>query len=58
MEFDVNVAACNWKTGEPNYGVLVWTTDENQEWYKSISTAENIVMVNLKVISFITAMAM
>ena len=31
MEFDITVAVRNWKSGEPNYGVLVWATDENKE---------------------------
>ena len=31
IEFDITVAARNWKSGEPNYGVLVWATNENEK---------------------------
>ena len=30
MEFDVTQAARNWKAGEPNYGLLIWATNENE----------------------------
>ena len=31
VEFDVTEAARNWKSGEPNYGLLVWATNESDE---------------------------
>ena len=29
IEFDITGAAKNWKAGEPNYGVVIWSTKEN-----------------------------
>ena len=31
IEFDITEAALNWKSGEPNYGALVWATNENEK---------------------------
>ena len=31
IEFDITVAVRNWKSGEPNCGVLVWATNENEK---------------------------
>ena len=30
-EFDITKAAKNWKTGQPNYGVLIWATNEDTD---------------------------
>lgn len=29
IEFDVTEAVRNWKAGDPNYGLLIWATNEN-----------------------------
>ena len=31
IEFNITEASHNWKSGEPNYGVLVWATNENEK---------------------------
>ena len=31
VEFDVTEVARNWQSGEQNYGLLVWATNENEE---------------------------
>lgn len=31
VEFDVTEAVRNWKAGNPNYGLLVWATNENRD---------------------------
>ena len=31
IEFNITEASLNWKSGEPNYGVLVWATNENEK---------------------------
>ena len=31
IEFNITEASRNWKSGEPNYGVLVWATNENEK---------------------------
>ena len=30
IEFDITEAAQNWKAGQPNYGVVIWSTKENE----------------------------
>ena len=31
VEFDISKAAKNWKSGRPNYGVLIWATNEDTD---------------------------
>ena len=31
IEFDITEAAQNWKAGEPNYGVVIWATNEDED---------------------------
>jgi len=31
VEIEVTSAAMNWKAGEPNYGVVIWATNEDQQ---------------------------
>jgi hypothetical protein len=31
VEFDITEVARNWKSGQPNYGVLFWATNENED---------------------------
>ncbi len=32
VEFDITEAMRNWKSGQPNYGLLVWATNEESSY--------------------------
>ena len=47
VDFKITKPFHNWKSGEHKYGGLVWTTNEIKKDMVSVSSAENILLVNL-----------